>query len=208
MITERGREPPKSRAFPPPLLLLPCRACRRANLFIYASNVNLTGLCRTSQLKVVDFSYNFFVGAYRNVCMFQGTYFILTFIMLFSYWIRMKVPRELASIALSMHTKAALWSRLENSPKQSKVPVENPLCFNFIRKSDNLANLHIVLRYKLKKSFGHGLYGEVWLAFHWNCNEGINAAEMSNNDNNRNNSSNTNDCEDASTNYTLYILKR
>ncbi|QHN92408.1 hypothetical protein HN51_050634 [Arachis hypogaea] len=85
---------------------------------IYASNVNLTGLCRTSQLKVVDFSYNFFVGAYRNVCMFQG----------------MKVPRELASIALSMHTKAALWSRLENSPKQSKVPVENPLCFNFIRK--------------------------------------------------------------------------
>ncbi|QHN92409.1 Kinesin-like protein [Arachis hypogaea] len=35
MITERGREPPKSRAFPPPLLLLPCRACRRANLFIF-----------------------------------------------------------------------------------------------------------------------------------------------------------------------------
>ncbi|MED6144131.1 hypothetical protein PIB30_012784 [Stylosanthes scabra] len=31
---------------------------------------------------------------------------------------------------------------------------------------------------------------------------------MSNNDNSRNYSSNTNDCQDASTNYTLYILKR
>ncbi|RYR66527.1 hypothetical protein Ahy_A03g012541 isoform A [Arachis hypogaea] len=30
---------------------------------MYASNVNLTGLCRTSQLKVADFSYNFFVGS-------------------------------------------------------------------------------------------------------------------------------------------------
>ncbi|KAL1326360.1 hypothetical protein AAHE18_13G222400 [Arachis hypogaea] len=30
---------------------------------MYASNVNVTGLCRTSQLKVADFSYNFFVGS-------------------------------------------------------------------------------------------------------------------------------------------------
>lgn len=29
---------------------------------MYASSVNLTGLCRSSQLKVADFSYNFFVG--------------------------------------------------------------------------------------------------------------------------------------------------
>ncbi|XP_044483949.1 probable LRR receptor-like serine/threonine-protein kinase At1g63430 isoform X2 [Mangifera indica] len=30
---------------------------------MYASSANLTGLCRTSQLKVADFSYNFFVGS-------------------------------------------------------------------------------------------------------------------------------------------------
>ncbi|BFG31704.1 hypothetical protein CerSpe_179780 [Prunus speciosa] len=34
-----------------------------ANLHgMYASNSNLTGLCRSSQLKVADFSFNFFVG--------------------------------------------------------------------------------------------------------------------------------------------------
>ncbi|KAI9174830.1 hypothetical protein LWI28_023327 [Acer negundo] len=30
---------------------------------MYASSTNLTGLCRSSQLKVADFSYNFFVGS-------------------------------------------------------------------------------------------------------------------------------------------------
>ncbi|KAF7810264.1 putative LRR receptor-like serine/threonine-protein kinase [Senna tora] len=30
---------------------------------MYASNPNLTGFCRSSQLKVADFSYNFFVGS-------------------------------------------------------------------------------------------------------------------------------------------------
>ncbi|KAG4385802.1 hypothetical protein GLYMA_12G167901v4 [Glycine max] len=30
---------------------------------MYASGVNLTGFCRLSQLKVADFSYNFFVGS-------------------------------------------------------------------------------------------------------------------------------------------------
>ncbi|XP_020218298.1 probable LRR receptor-like serine/threonine-protein kinase At1g63430 [Cajanus cajan] len=30
---------------------------------MYASGVNLTGFCRSSQLKVADFSYNFFVGS-------------------------------------------------------------------------------------------------------------------------------------------------
>jgi len=32
-------------------------------LFRYASGVNLTGFCHSSQLKVADFSYNFFVGS-------------------------------------------------------------------------------------------------------------------------------------------------
>ncbi|KAI4341751.1 hypothetical protein MLD38_026436 [Melastoma candidum] len=34
-------------------------------------------------------------------------------------------------------------------------------------------------RYKLDKRFGHGSYGEVWLAFHWNCCLGKNYSRQS-----------------------------
>ncbi|GMN48860.1 hypothetical protein TIFTF001_018029 [Ficus carica] len=76
------------------------------------------------------------------------------------------------------------------------------------------------LSYVLKKRFGRGSYGEVWLAFHWNCYQGSNSSHWSGSNNNvsfysipfdsqiRNSSSFTHKCHSGSLDDNLFILKR
>lgn len=74
--------------------------------------------------------------------------------------------------------------------------------------------------YVLKKRFGRGSYGEVWLAFHWNCYQGSNSSHWGGSNNNvsfysipfdseiRNSSSFTHKCHSGSLDDNLFILKR
>ncbi|KAJ6341825.1 hypothetical protein OIU78_009884 [Salix suchowensis] len=82
---------------------------------MYASNTNLTGLCRISKLKVADFSYNFFTGSipkclgYLPSTSFQGN------------CLQNKDPRQRAS-SLCDHTPPARAQQTTNSKHQ---PVED-----------------------------------------------------------------------------------
>lgn len=75
----------------------------------------------------------------------------------------------------------------------------------------------MVVRYTLKKRFARGSYGEVWLAFHWDCWHGTNGSNFNGKNHNissssfhfdSNHSSSTHNCRADSSEENLFILKR
>lgn len=47
------------------------------DFFRYVSKENVTGFCRSSQLKVADFSYNFLVGSIPKCLQYLPRYFLI-----------------------------------------------------------------------------------------------------------------------------------